>query len=154
MKKFIYPLILSFFIVFLTTSCDEGGGVEVKDISAVKITGFRESVLKLDVGLLIDNQSKRVVVVRGLKAQVLFGDEEAGKISVTKKIRIVAEAEEEYRVPVEIELQDLGKLSRALFYPSANGKKKAFHLRGVLKIRSGILCKRIPFDEKKVVRMF
>jgi LEA14-like dessication related protein len=111
-------------------------------------------VLKLDVGLLIDNQSKRVVVVRGLKAQVLFGDEEAGKISVTKKIRIVAEAEEEYRVPVEIELQDLGKLSRALFYPSANGKKKAFHLRGVLKIRSGILCKRIPFDEKKVVRMF
>jgi len=86
-----------------------------------------------------------------LKAKVFFGKTEAGTIAVSKKIRILAEEEKNYTVPVEVTIHKPGNLITSILEAAGNREKRELYLKGVLKIRSGVLCKRIPFDEKRKI---
>ncbi len=154
MKNHYRPFVFFLFFLLLFTSCEEENEVAVKHISRVSVTGFRKGVLGLRVTLLISNDMNRMVVVRGLKATVYYGETEAGRIMMSEKIKIPAHSEENYKIPVEITLRDLGNLGATLLQSAVSGEKKELHLKGVLKIRSGILCKRIPFDEQRMIRTF
>jgi LEA14-like dessication related protein len=152
-KQLSLPLTLLFVALFLS-SCEEENGVEVKGITGISVTGIHKGVVSLYVKLLISNGMKHQVVVRGLKATVLYGETAGGEIRVTEKIRIRPRSEKSYEIPVEISLHDLGNLGIAFLRSAVNQEKKELHLQGVLKIRSGILCKRIPFDEKQKISAF
>jgi LEA14-like dessication related protein len=154
MKRHYRPFIILLFFLLLFSSCEEENEVVVKHISGISVTGFREGVLVLRVTLLISNDMNRMVVVRGLKASVFYGETEAGRIKLSEKIKIPAHSEKKYKIPVEITLHDLGDLGATLLQSAVSGEKKELHLKGVMKIRSGILCKRIPFDEQRMIRTF
>ncbi len=155
MKKRTSPaLILWIVALFLLSSCERRGDVEVERISRIGVTGFQDGILSLKVTLLIRNTTKHPMVVRKMTATVFYGETEGNDIRVTRKIRIPPHTEEEYVIPVEITLYNVGSLVKAFVESAVNGQKKEFHLRGTLRIRSGVLFKKIPFDEKHLVGTF
>jgi len=146
-----FPVLFLSFALILLSSCEEQEGVSVVGISGIRLRGFHDGVLAMDVTLGIRNRMKHAVVVRGLKAKVFFGKTEAGTIAVSKKIRILAEEEKNYTVPVEVTIHKPGDLITSILEAAGNREKRELYLKGVLKIRSGVLCKRIPFDEKRKI---
>ncbi len=138
----------------LLTSCDKEGGVEVKGINGIHVTGIHEGVLSMKADLLIHNSTNHKVVVRKLDATVFYGGAEGGTITVTEKIRMPAHSEQVYAVPVDVTLSHLGSMIKAFVESAVNRQKKELHLRGTLKVRSGILLKKIPFDEKQKINGF
>ncbi len=152
MKRSKYFLTLSLLLaLIMLSSCEEQESVAVEGISGIRIKGFHDGMLSMNVTLRIRNSMKRTVVVRGLRATVFFGETEAGTITVSEKIRIRAEEEGKYTVPVEVTIHKPGNLVMSILEAAENSEKRELYLKGVLKIRSGILCKRIPFDEKRKI---
>ena len=150
-KSPLLPLLVWILVFPLLSSCDRQGGVEVKGISGITIDGLHQGALSMKVALMIHNGTKHKVVVRKLVATVYYGETEGGEITVTDKISMPARSEKTYTVPVEMTISNVGNLLKAFVVSAAHGQKKELHIRGMLKVRSGILYKKIPFDEKQVI---
>ncbi len=138
------------FLLFLTgvlmtlvmTSCDEQGTVELTGITGLKVKGISEGVLKMEVDLRLRNTTRHNIVVRGLDAGIWYDGHEAGEVTVREKVRILKDQEAVYPVPVEVKLRGVGNMMQHLF---RNGRPEDIRLKGILKVRSGPFCRKIPF---------
>ncbi len=110
----------------------------------VRISGWREGKMLVTVDVMLRNTRHRTLVVRGMEASLMVGGKEAGGVVLKKKIKIPGEKEALYHVPLEIRLQGVGNALKSLW----DGSGGQMHLKGIIKVRSGIFCRKIPFDER------
>ena len=141
-------------LLVLLTGCTGEIEVHPGKISEVSVKEFHDEIILLDVIMSIENKSSHKIVVRKLTSDIFVASDKIGTVTTEEKVIITPESVGEYRVPVKIEHEDFGKITKSLLASVFHGGRIDMEMKGVLYVRSGLLFKKIRFNEKQQVPVF
>ncbi len=149
-KTFLYLLFLGLII----TGCSENIDVRPGKVSGITVREIHNGFFLLDVKMYMENNTTHKIVVRKLSSDVFVESEKIGTVTTQEKVTIMPDSEKEYKVPVKVSHENPGKIGRILLNSVFHGRRLKLEMRGILYIRSGIIIKKIHFDEKQEVPVF
>ena len=145
-----FSLLFVFSLGWVLTGCSDID-VQPGKISKITVRKIGDGVILLDVDIAIVNHSTRKIVVRQLSSDIFLETEKIGNVTTEEKVFISSSTEQIYRVPVKVEHENIGKIGKVLVGSVFHGGRIELEMKGVLQIRSGIILKKIRFDQKQKV---
>ncbi len=150
MKKIRFVVLL--LPLLLLTACAELENIEIGDPDQVKIHGFEDNYLKLDVGIPVNNPSFYNIKITDIDMRVYLNGSYIGKLIVDESVVIKRKKEQIYQLPVKIRLANV--LGAAFIMMNLKqGQEVQVRFDGTVTGRSMLVKKTFDVDETTKVRI-
>jgi LEA14-like dessication related protein len=154
MKFFTLPKILFFILItsLFFTSCGNFEGITLGELKEVKVSGFEDNFLKLNVTVPIDNPTVHRINIKEIDVRVFINQQYIGKLMVDEHILIRPKSEEIYSLPVKIRLANI--LNTAFIMMNlSKGQQVQFGFEGNIAVRTMLITRNIEIKETRSIKM-
>lgn len=151
MKKRIFAI--SFFVFLFLVSCSPVEEVRIGPATGIEINGFSGKQVSFKVMVNIENPNRQSFTLRTLDLDVLLNGRYIGKIKSTEKVNIPKRSSKVYTFPLSAELKSLS-LSVFALADLFLHRYIDVELKGMAKINSGLMRKKIPINEQEKIRLY
>lgn len=151
MRKLFNKKQLILFVLPLILSCGNLENIEIGEPQNIKVRGFEDNYLLVDVELPVNNPSFYTINISDMDVRVFLNDRFLGKLIIDEKIKIKPKQSTIYKLPVKIRIANI--LGTAFIMMNMKkGKEAAVKFEGEVKARSFLLFKTIEINETRNVR--
>lgn len=151
MKKRIFAI--SFFVFLFLVSCSPVEEVRIGPATGIEINGFSGKQVSFKVMVNIENPNRQSFTLRSLDLDVLLNGMYIGKIKSTEKVNIPKWSSKVYTFPLSAELKSLS-LSVFALADLFLHRYIDVELKGIAKINSGLMRKKIPINEQEKIQLY
>jgi len=145
MKKQI--LAISFFVFLFFVSCSTFEEVRIGPATGIEINGFSGVMVN------IENPNRQSFTLRTLELDVSLNGTYIGQIKSTEKVNIPKRSGKVYTFPLSAELESSSfnvlALTDLFLHRYIN-----VELKGIAKINSGLMRKKIPVNEQEKIKLY
>ncbi|MEA3317308.1 MAG: LEA type 2 family protein [Bacteroidota bacterium] len=149
MKNKIYFII---FFLALLNSCAMYRSVDVGDISDVDFNGLKNNKISVDISIPIENNNFYPIKIKSVDLELYLDNNYFGKISNSKKIKISANSNKTYSLPVDIEIENVFSGAMKMLQLS-NSKNLNIKIKGDVKARGLIFVREMKINEEKLIEL-
>lgn len=149
MKKLIIFVLTICTITF--NSCREFEDITFSGIEDVKVISLNQKGVEAIIIAKIKNPNKVGFTIYKSDMNVNLGGLDAGKASLTNKVKIKANSEEAYAFNIKSDFSNLGLMDIPKVIGMAMSKKLDVGIKGTLKVGKLFIKKAVPVDIKKNV---
>ena len=146
-------LAISFLVFLFLASCSPVEEVRIGPATGIEINGFSGNQVSFKVMVNIENPNRHSFTLRTLDLDVLLNGIYVGKIKSTEKVNIPKRSSEVYTFPLSAELKSLSLGVFALTDLFLH-RYIDVELKGMAKINSGLMRKRIPVNEQEKIKLY
>ncbi|MCH7658133.1 MAG: LEA type 2 family protein [Bacteroidetes bacterium] len=151
MKKQIFAI---FFIAFLFfVSCSPVEEVRIGPATGIEINGLSGKQISFKVMVKIENPNRKGFTLHTLDLDVLLNGIYIGQIKSTEKVKIPERSSQVHAFPLSVELKSLS-LSIFTLMNLFLHRYIDVELKGMAKINSGLMRKKIPINEQEKIRLY
>lgn len=146
-KSLIYAIC---FLVLLplAISCGSFEDIEIGEPNEVKVRGFEENLLVVDVSLPVSNPTLHSIILQDVDMRVYLNDKYIGKLMLDDKVKIKPKSSEVYHLPVKVRMANV--LGTAFIMMNLKkGSNPSVRFEGEVKAKSMLIKKTIHVDETK-----
>jgi LEA14-like dessication related protein len=146
-KSLIYA---SCFLVLLplVISCGSFDDIVIGEPNEVKVRGFEENFLVVDVALPVSNPTLYPITLKDIDMRVYLNDKYIGKLMLDDKVKIKPKSSEVYHLPVKVRMANV--LGTAFIMMTLKkGSSPSFRFEGEVDARGMLIKKTIHVDETK-----
>jgi len=151
MKKQI--LAISFFVFLFFVSCSTFEEVRIGPATGIEINGFSGKQVNFKVMVNIENPNRQSFTLRTLELDVSLNGTYIGQIKSTEKVNIPKRSGKVYTFPLSAELESSSfnvlALTDLFLHRYIN-----VELKGIAKINSGLMRKKIPVNEQEKIKLY
>jgi len=151
MKKQI--LAISFFVFLFFVSCSTFEEVRIGPATGIEINGFSGKQVNFKVMVNIENPNRQSFTLRTLELDVSLNGTYIGQIKSTEKVNIPKGSGKVYTFPLSAELESSSfnvlALTDLFLHRYIN-----VELKGIAKINSGLMRKKIPVNEQEKIKLY
>ncbi|MCD6564394.1 MAG: LEA type 2 family protein [Bacteroidales bacterium] len=151
MKKQI--LAISFFVFLFFVSCSTFEEVRIGPATGIEINGFSGKQVNFKVMVNIENPNRQSFTLRILELDVSLNGTYIGQIKSTEKVNIPKRSGKVYTFPLSAELESSSfnvlALTDLFLHRYIN-----VELKGIAKINSGLMRKKIPVNEQEKIKLY
>ena len=151
MKKRIFELLV--FLFFFVVSCSPVEEVRIGPATGIEINGFSGKQVSFKVMVNIENPNRQSFTLNTLDLDVLLNGIYIGKIKSTEKVNIPKRSGKVYTFPLSAELNSLS-LSVFALADLFLHRYIDVELKGMAKINSGLIRKKILINEQEKIKLF
>lgn len=146
-NKWLLAILLPFLV-----SCGNFENIEIGEPQNIKVRGFEENYLLIDIDLPINNPTVHFINVTELDVRVFLNDRYLGKLIIDERIRLKPKQSNTYKLPVKIRIANI--LSTAFIMMNLKkGQEAKIKFEGKVKARSLFFFKTIEISETQKVKL-
>jgi len=146
-------LAISGFLFLLVVSCSTFEEVRIGPATGIEINGFSGKQVSFKVMVNIENPNRQSFTLRTLDLDVSLNGTYIGQIKSTEKVNIPKRSGKVYTFPLSAELESLS-LSVLALADLFLHRYIDVELKGMAKIKSGIMRKKIPVNEEGKIKLY
>jgi len=151
MKKRV--LAISFFIFLFLASCSPFEEVRIGPATGIEINGFSGNQVSFNIMVNIKNPNRQSFTLHTLDLNVSLNGTYIGQIKSTEKVNIPKRSGKVYTFPLSAELESSSfnvlALTDLFLHRYIN-----VELKGIAKINSGLMRKKIPVNEQEKIKLY
>lgn len=143
-------LVILFVFIPLIYSCGNFEEIEIGEPKEVKIRGFEDNFLIVDIALPVNNPTIHRVSIKEMDVRVFLNDKYIGKLLIDEKVSIKPKKDTVYNLPVKIRLANV--LGTAFIMMNMNkGSQSEVRFEGEIKAKALMITKTIEIKESKKI---
>jgi LEA14-like dessication related protein len=146
-------LAISGFLFLLVVSCSTFEEVRIGPATGIEINGFSGKQVSFKVMVNIENPNRQSFTLRTLDLDVSLNGTYIGKIKSVEKVNIPKRSGKVYTFPLSAELENLS-LSVIALADLFLHRYIDVELKGMAKIYSGLMRKKIPINEQEKIKLY
>jgi LEA14-like dessication related protein len=146
-------LAISGFLFLLVVSCSTFEEVRIGPATGIEINGFSGKQVSFKVMVNIENPNRQSFTLRTLDLDVSLNGTYIGQIKSTEKVNIPKRSGKVYTFPLSAELENLS-LSVIALADLFLHRYIDVELKGMAKIYSGLMRKKIPINEQEKIKLY
>jgi len=151
MKKRIFAI--SGFLFLFVVSCSPVEEVRIGPATGIEINGFSGKQVSFKVMVNIENPNRQSFTLRNMDLDVLLNGTYIGKIKSTEKVNIPKRSSKVYTFLLSAELESIS-LSVFALADLFLHRYIDVELKGMAKINSGLMRKKIPINEQEKIKIY
>ncbi len=151
MKKRIFAI--SFFVFLFLASCSPVEEVRIGPATGVEINGFSGKQVNFKVMVNIENPNRQSFTLRTLYLDVSLNGTYIGQIKSTEQVNIPKRSSKVYTFPLSAELES-SSLSVLTLADLFLHRYIDVEIKGMAKINSGLMRKKIPVNEQEKIKLY
>lgn len=135
----------------LLVSCGNFEQIEIGEPKDLKLRGFQDNYLLVDVAIPIENPTLHHITLREMDVKVFLNNQYIGKLLIDETVKIKPKSDEIYQLPVKIRLANI--LSTAFIMMNMKpGVSADLRFEGEVVAGTRIFKKSLPIKESRKVK--
>lgn len=141
------------FLFLLVVSCSPVEEVRIGPATGIEINGLSGKQISFKVMVNIENPNRKGFTLHTLELDVLLNGIYIGQIKSTEKVNIPKRSSQVHQFPLSVELKSLSLSVFALMNLFLH-RYIDVELKGMAKINSGLMRKKISINEQERIQLY
>jgi len=137
---------------FLLSACTDFKEIEVGSPTAIIVKSIKDNKINADLSIPISNPNNLKFKITQINLDVIVNENYLGKITTGKNVLIPANSNENHLFNLNLEVKSIAKGIISIINVFGSGKVKV-ESKGYIKIRSGLIVKSLPVENKTSIKV-
>ncbi|MBN1118102.1 MAG: LEA type 2 family protein [Bacteroidales bacterium] len=150
MRFFKHFYLLLIILLPLVSSCGNVEEIVIGEPKEVKVHGFEDNYLVIDVALPVDNPTLHKISIREMDVRVSLNGRYLGKLIVDERLVLKPKSNTVYQIPVKIRMANILETA-FLMMNLKKGQTSELNFEGEVKARTLFFLKTVEINETRKV---